>query len=385
MKQPIRDALTKPQVVILSLALAISLCLLWLAGCQPSAPNPAGAGKLNMGDFVGNSSCRNCHPSEFASWTGTRHAMTLSSASSAGLGSRAPGGGAVPLAGYEMREQGGRLSLIRSYPQPSTRPLDYALGSGKTGMTYIALVDGNQLMEARMSYFPEHRQWEITPGQELPKEGDSPFGRTHSEQDARRCLGCHSSAIDKNSLRTAPDYYGVGCESCHGPGRAHVDAMMSGKAGDIHMERLGRLSPVALNERCGKCHRSAQQVQVDTPEAEQTHRFQPFALLRSRCRTADNSPLPCLGCHTAHNNATTDRDYYNRICMQCHSAGGSSASHGQTQPLRFPVKSGRKCPVNSTARCIDCHMRPKKMFPIPTFPGTMADHLISIPVEGQKR
>jgi hypothetical protein len=225
-----------------------------------------------------------------------------------------------------------------------------------------------------MSYFPQKGLWEITPGQEKPQEGDTVFGRIHDVTDSRRCLSCHTTALAPTTISPQPAFYGVGCETCHGPGKAHIEAIQAGHLSDIHMSRLGTLKSTELNDLCGKCHRTLQQIDVETVEANQTHRFQPYGLTRSRCRQADNGPLSCLLCHNPHKDVDTNSGNYNRICLTCH----TKTAHSETSAPK--MRQASVCPVNASDRCVDCHMRPKNAFPTSSFPGTMVDHLISIPI-----
>jgi Cytochrome c554 and c-prime len=360
------------------LLLFATAVLFVFAGCHPPAIHQTVAASIGNAGFLGNAACARCHAAECSAVSGTMHATTMRAATHEGLGNTAPPPGAVPLAGYSIAETGGRFAVSRQYPKPETRPLDYALGSGKTGMTYVAVVNGDKLLETKMSYFPHQGEWEITPGQEISMPGDTAFGRIHDAENSRRCLGCHSVAVSEREARSAPGFYGVGCESCHGPGKAHVEAMQWGRTGDIHMERLGKLKSASLNDLCGKCHRTVQQIDINTPMAEETHRFQPFALLRSRCRNAAGGPLSCLQCHDAHTDASKDRAGYNRICVACHTGSVGLGNVAHVTKIKG-AGAGGVCPVNSTTNCIDCHMRPRKAFMISTFPGTMVDHLISIP------
>ena len=74
--------------------------------------------------------------------------------------------------------------------------------------------------------------------------------------DAGECVACHATpkVSGLNTDRAVGDYHvgdSVGCESCHGPGEAHVAA--GGGTGNI--ERLGDDCPVCVIEAvCTSCH-----------------------------------------------------------------------------------------------------------------------------------
>jgi len=367
---------------IRAMALLLTLLtamLVWLAGCThhdgPSTPVKPVAEEHP--DFVGNAACAECHANEFKAHHGSRHDRSLQPATSAALGSLMPGLGVVPLAGYSMSEKNGVLNLERQDLQSGKseiQPVQLAVGSGKLGMTFISLLGNDMLMETRMSFFPPYRMWDLTPGQEIKIAADVPFGRLHNGKDAAACLGCHSTAVPANLQKVVPRFYGVGCEACHGAGAPHIEAMRAQKYSEPHMVDLAKQSPTQIDDLCGKCHRTAKDVDLQSVEVELTHRFQPFALQRSACRTKSNEPLSCLNCHDAHTDVSTDLKAYERACLSCHSAPGS------VKPTRVDpnIRQAKICPVNKTSGCVGCHMRPKPAFNKTTIPAKMADHLISI-------
>ncbi len=330
--------------------------------------------------FAGNDACLPCHEREYKAHHNSFHDTSLRPATISGLGPATPPTGVVPLAGYAIDAKGEGFELRRGEGDAlEKRQLNYALGSGKLGVTYVSIT-GEQLMETKMSYFPPYKLWEKTPGQEVHTENDRPFGREHPTTEGRMCLGCHTTALPVQGLQVARSFYGVGCESCHGPGKAHIEAVKSASS-DLKMEKLGKRPPSRLNEMCGKCHRTANAVDLDTPEVNLTHRFQPYALQRSSCRTKDNEPLSCLFCHDPHQNVSDDKPPYERVCKSCH--GG--ALEGINAATRAAVRTSKPCPVSPKQNCIQCHMRPKTVFPLTSVPAKMADHLISPPGMGTMR
>lgn len=330
--------------------------------------------------YIGNDACKPCHVAEFESHHLSRHATTMHPALCTALGKLAPPTGVVPLGGFAVQRDADTLVVKRDTGGPNgvlSRKLDFVLGSGKLGMTYIMLVNNDSLMETRMSYFPAYKMWDITPGQEERASTDTPFGRVQSNTPARLCISCHSSSLGDKGLAVASDQIGVGCEACHGPGKAHAVAMRSGASADTHIQRLSKLTPTKLNEVCGRCHRNARDVDINTIEAEQTHRFQPYALLRSQCRTKGNEPLSCIYCHNPHTDVSKDSEKYNQVCLACHAAHTGTTPSGQLS--RADTAQGKLCPVNKSMGCVGCHMRQRIAFPETSVTATMADHLIVPP------
>jgi hypothetical protein len=347
--------------------------LLWTSGCgrPKTTPSVKTTALVASGEFVGSDACMDCHPGEFKDHAASRHAATLREVTSSAMASFSLPLGTVPLAGYALTLEGSRYHISRDFPEKRTLPLDFALGSGKLGMTFVSLV-GNTVQETKMSFFPPWRVWDYTPGQKQ-KTDDDEFGSMKDPDEARRCIGCHTTTLPANSIRPEPRFYGVGCESCHGGGRQHVLAARTTAAGDLHMEDMATWSPKKLNDKCGECHRAFKDIDPASLGATLTQRFQPYALQRSACRTGTGQVLSCLSCHAPHTDASKDTPRYDAICKSCH------ASDFKTMTRIKDSADGKPCPVNATAGCTGCHMRPKQAFPNTAVPALMADHLISIP------
>jgi predicted CXXCH cytochrome family protein len=82
--------------------------------------------------------------------------------------------------------------------------------------------------------------------------------------------------------------YGGGCESCHGPGKAHADAMLDAIGDEAKTEAARRLifsfkgSPAEASARCENCHLSSQDQQHFS---RSEHKFNGVA---------------CHNCHATH-------------------------------------------------------------------------------------
>src|SRR5262245_12676661 len=110
-------------------------------------------------------------------------------------------------------------------------------------------------------------------GQKQPKANQSasvvwkaPEGKAEDYAGAETCGICHSSHSDAY-LKTAhakaapaKAAVGAGCESCHGPGKAHAEAMADAGADADKVASAKKLifgfrgNPAQNSERCLSCH-----------------------------------------------------------------------------------------------------------------------------------
>jgi DmsE family decaheme c-type cytochrome len=143
------------------------------------------------------------------------------------------------------------------------------------------------------------------------------------------CMTCHADVV--KSFATNPHSRlalmhggkGVTCESCHGPGKAHVDG-----GGDVtKIFRFTQASAKQIDATCLGCHAGAH------PD---------FA--RSEHAKANVS---CVSCHSVHSFATEAsllKVAQPQLCYQCHGdVKGTFA-----MPFHHPVNEG-------AVNCSDCH------------------------------
>ena len=142
------------------------------------------------------------------------------------------------------------------------------------------------------------------------------------------CLSCHSDRSYKGTLhsRVADEHTPAatqGCESCHGPGQAHVDA---GDGTKIRNPR--KLAAQEASEICVTCHNRG------------TH-----ALWTGSQH--DQRNVGCVTCHSVHNpvgdkqiKAATQL----QLCSTCH----RNVTNKQFRFNHMPVREGR-------VECTSCH------------------------------
>jgi hypothetical protein len=313
--------------------------------------------------FLGNAACASCHPKEFKQHEATRHAATLRRVDRQSMGVNWPRTGPIGETGFAFYESGSEISLGQADNPKNSATLQYALGSERFAFTFIHMLENNSILELRQTYFPELHTWMTTPGQQSVSEGV--LGMKYDEAIARHCLSCHATALPANSIKPDPRFFGVGCESCHGPGKEHVEAARRGER-DLRMQKLASVSATKLNELCGRCHRKAEDLNPE--QMEFTQRFTAYGLMKSRCFRESGGSISCSTCHDPHMNASTDHKHYEAVCLSCHAP---ASSFGPSNSARKP------CPVNPRTGCIECHM-PNRVIDKNVLPIEMSDHYIRV-------
>jgi hypothetical protein len=322
---------------------------------------------------LGSESCVPCHQKEKIQLK-SRHARTLARVNHKDLAPLFedhvrkfdPAMGLV----FSTQVKNGRcLMIARSQTEQVEAEPEWAFGSGDIGVTFVGQTDAGPT-ELRLTHYGRSSKWDFTPAQRAGWKVDHTLGRPLTREKETECFRCHSTALVQEKGRVAPEksILGVGCESCHGPGKAHVKAVSQG-AKDLKMRRLGEVREHVSLGLCGQCHRSLASVDLDDPvTASQLPRLQGVALSLSGC--FKKGKVTCVSCHDVHQNADeTPRLVYNQRCMSCHTPG------------RTDQKS---CPPRPTGECVSCHM-PTQGVEMPTDPK-FRTHWIKVwpnMVEGQ--
>lgn len=354
-------------IVAVILIVAASGCLSKKSSPAASPPSPP-ATPVVAAEFVGNAVCAECHTTQHATHSKSHHANTLRRVDRKSLGALAPKAGALGKTDFVLFEQNGQYAVGMPKHSDGVAPLELALGSGKTGMTYVASV-GPDIAEFRLSYFPSTGKWFVTPGQGPLADDD--IGKMHRGPIARRCIQCHAVALPENSVVPDEKFFGVGCESCHGAGSVHATAMRAGKYDQGKMEDLHAWTPDQLNEMCGKCHGTAKDVAAGIFSKDATNRHMVYGLSLSRCFKESRGAMSCTTCHDPHADASKNDKTYEAICLTCHTNPVSPK-----RPAVLKAATLTVCPVNPKSDCITCHMPKRPAIPGTQLPTFMADHYI---------
>lgn len=334
--------------------------------------------RLESAPYVGAKRCAECHSKIFASHQKTGHAETLATGTamkSVPLPRRPVQDPGNPSVEHAFERVAGEVRLESKVDGQVYRAvLDYALGSGRHGMTMLGRQESGRHRSLRISYYStggEH--WDLTNG--LPDRQATPeeyLGQLLDEESFAKCINCHTTRFNSEGEWTGPEAAdrGIGCERCHGPAGHHLRAVDLGFP-DPAIARPKSAQPAQRLKLCGQCHSSDG---IIPPSEPRFVRFQATTLPFSRCVTESGGKLDCVGCHDPHRGLETDHRYYEVRCLACHNGNGSGASTPSAE-VRIEAVAATPCPIDSKTGCIGCHMpKAKEVMPFTDF----TDHHIRV-------
>ena len=300
-----------------------------------------------------------------------------------------------------VREGDRSIYTVTDGRETITAPVRWSFGQGRAGQTYVFERDG-VFYESRVSFYEDTKNLDITIGyrSEPPKTLGEAAWRALSPDEARGCIGCHSTgAVDGKQMNLEKLMAGVSCESCHGPGEKHVLVMGAGDSKEKYIFNPKKMGGDELTqELCASCHRSAEDVLLMPDQAGINNvRFQPYRIFNSPCYS-DDKRISCSACHNPHEplrESKHDAAYYDAKCNACHlpsvklqsSVGVKAAAintrtavpHGGNDNSGDAARTAPPCPAG-TQNCASCHM-PKVDLPGAHFKFT--DHRIRVVKPGE--
>ncbi len=376
---------------------AAGLLAWWLVRAPPAPTGPAPLPAVAEAAFIGSAACRDCHAQETAAWIASQHARAMQHATDATVrgnfnDAKFTYGGVTST--FFRRD--GRFFVRTDGPDGKLADFEVRYTFGIEPLQqYLVELPGGRLQALAVT-------WDTRPAEQggnrwfrqYPNEKIDFRDELHWTQRSQNwnfmCADCHSTAVTKgydagrNSFETHWKEISVGCESCHGPGSAHV-AWAQTKSADATKgltvrldERRGvtwSIDPATGNatrsrertsereiEVCAPCHsRRAQIAEGYRAGASFLDHYLP-SLLVAPLYYADGQQreevfiwgswlqsrmhrkgVTCSDCHEPHSQKL--RADGNGVCGQCHAPGRYDATAHH-----------HHAPGSAGAQCASCHM-----------------------------
>lgn len=371
------------------------LCLLFSVSSLQAADAPAPALASDPAGYAPAASCLGCHAEQAKSWKDSDHDWAMREAKDGNvLGN---------FADVKFSDAGVTTRFFRRNGQyfvnaegTDGKPTDfrilYTFGYQPL-QQYLVAFPGGRLQaltvawDSRPASAGGQRWFSLYPGQRFAPTDALHWTGRYQNWNAM-CADCHSTNLLKNydaqhdSFASTWHEQNVGCQSCHGPGQAHVDWAATAKmeaAKEATAAQRGlpvdfqALDGKAQVEQCAFCHSRRQSLGSG---AQPGHPLLDSALpasLRPDLYHADGQILgevyeygsftqskmyaagvACTDCHDPH--STQVKIEGNGLCLQC---------HGEQPPARFPSLQAKNYdspahhhhqPGSTGAQCVNCHM-----------------------------
>ncbi len=349
-------------------------------------------GIAGQGAYTGSQSCRECHERFYQLWATSHHGTAMQAYGDAFAAANLtpqPAPLEIRGAGYRAQTGPGQGWVVEKTDKGEKRyPIKHVLG-GKNIYYFLTPMDKGRLQTLPLAYDLNKKAWFDTAKSGIRHAGDQPVDwRDAAYTFNTSCHGCHVSQYSLNYNPKTETYHttwkepGINCETCHGPGEAHVKVCQAAPKGtvpkDLKISRGGRdFTHDQNNATCSTCHAKAIPLTQSFMPGDDfwdhfdlvllEHRdFHPdgrdlgenytyTTWLMSPCNQANK--LDCTHCHTSSGRFRQKKNP-NQACLPCHSQRVNNA----------PAHTRHK-PDSPGNQCITCHM------PMTSFANmTRSDH-----------
>jgi len=348
--------------------------------------------------YIGRSTCAECHREQVEAWTGSHHDLAMQEATKETvLGDF--GDVTFERLGITSRmfRRDGKFFIHTEGPDGKLQDFQIKYTFGVTPLQqYMVEFPDGRVQVLRISWDTEQKRWFYVPPPDVPDERlapDDPLHWTGVGQNWNfTCADCHSTNLQKG-YDLATDTYDttfseidVSCEACHGPAEIHVElARQPSLFWDRHhgygLAKLKGESSGAELETCARCHSRRRAIHPDFSRGERLLDTYEPELLREDTYFADGQILDevyvygsflqsrmfhegvrCTDCHNPHSLKLKFEG--NRLCAQCHQPGkyDTPAHHHHVAGTRG-------------AQCVECHM-PERTYMVV---DPRRDHSLRVP------
>ncbi|WP_051892246.1 tetratricopeptide repeat protein [Arenibacter algicola] len=328
---------------------------------------------IDDNNFVGNKNCKECHVKEFETWKGSDHDNSMQVANRKTI--------LAKFEGERFKSQGITSRFFQKEKE------FYVNTEGPDGEYHdykIVYVFGIRPLQQYIVQFPKGRYQCLRTAWDTQKNKwfdlYPNFKIVHSEwlhwsrggmNWNNMCSDCHSTNVRKNynpndrSYSTKFSEINVSCETCHGPGKRHINEVKSlGSTYDSlsgYMQMTAKTNAHKLVDECARCHMRREQISEGFnfegtmmdhyfPQLIESPIYYPDGQISDedyvygsfiQSKMYQNN-VSCKDCHDSHSLKLKFEG--NKLCLQCH------------QPKYDHVDHHRHKSGGEGAKCINCHM-----------------------------
>ena len=370
-------------VTMLVLVAAGVALLAWTRREVPSIPAPAAR-------FVADSECAACHQDIVQQWTGSHHDLAMQ-----------PATPETVLADFDDArfEQHGRSTrfvrrdgkfIVETDDHPdgqTTLEVRHTFGVAPLQQYLVETGDGH-VQSLPFCWDTERKQWFHLYGDEAIAPDDQLHWTGPYQNWNFMCAECHSTNLKRNydpatgRYATSWSEIDVGCQSCHGPGSAHIAWAEKQVAGKTYAADDPKGLEVQLDdansrvqiEHCARCH-SRRDIVADgyeyghafldhyAPQLPLEPLYHADGQIRDEVYVYGSflqtkkymAGVRCTDCHDPHR--ATLKFEGNRLCTECHQPNAPVDRFPTLQKKAYDTPEHHHHePGTKGAGCVDCHM-----------------------------
>jgi predicted CXXCH cytochrome family protein len=332
--------------------------------------------------FAGSATCAECHAAETKAWSESDHAWALKEPDTRSMlgdfnDQRFTHKGVTSR--FFMKDGKYFVETDGASGKLETFEVLYAVGH-RPLQQYLVETGNGRLQVLDIAWDVNAKRWfHLYPDQDLPAGDGMHWTGTYKNWQAR-CATCHQTGFDKGydfPSRTYKSHWTeltVGCETCHGPAKDHVEAARQGNPHQSLVPKLGPGQQENEINTCGPCHaRRDAFSQVQPPAGARFNDHYALSLLTPDLYFGDGQQnaevfilgsflqskmkakgVTCSNCHEPHGNGLVAEG--NAVCTQCHNEGGRS-DFPTLRKAEYDTPAHHHHEAGSeAAQCVTCHM-----------------------------
>ncbi len=355
--------------------------------------------KTIYASYAGSASCRSCHAEAYGSWVTSHHAMAerQPSVQKDEAAFSPPRTFQHTSQQTTVRGKNGHYEIIAAGLTGTNEgfPVQRILAENPLRQMLVAF-PGGRLQATEMAFDPRSNEWFNVYGAEDRQPGEWGHWTGRGMNWNTMCATCHNTRVRKNYDATNDVFHttmvesGVGCESCHGPLKAHNDWQAANKKTARKDPTIKKLSRDQTFDHCAACHSRRAEITGDPKPGDsffdhhllsivdesdlfyadgqiRDEDYEVTAFLGSRMF---QHGVRCMDCHDVH--TAKIKLPGNLLCLSCHSPGQTNAppinpvTHSHHAVFGFDT-AGRMTNLDLTTygknsvretggECVNCHM-----------------------------